>query len=337
MDQINQPSMINDKSIWSRFMDFFIVPSKFVQEVGARRQAQLLASMTLAIGTLNLIGVLFTPADSTDRIPSLLILSTLLYFAYGLSRSKYYYVGSWVVVIAVSFTGFYSASAPDANVQGSLLTFLPLAFALGLGLLSQLGLVILVVANILISFMLPVFSPTISMSTAVGPAGILMTLGALLLIVNAVRISIEKTRRETLTKANKELLILQEGLEKRVAERTRALETTAEVSRSLSTILNRAELVKEVVEQVQNAFGYYHAHIYFLEADTLVMAGGTGEAGATMLASGHTVQKGRGLVGRAAENNDIVLVSDTSIEEGWLPQHSPARNKSGSRYSYCGR
>jgi GAF domain-containing protein len=49
------------------------------------------------------------------------------------------------------------------------------------------------------------------------------------------------------------------------------------------------------------------------------MAGGTGEAGRVMLERRHKIPKGRGLVGRAAESNQIVLVPDTSRDPGWLP------------------
>ncbi len=103
--------------------------------------------------------------------------------------------------------------------------------------------------------------------------------------------------------------------------RTRALETSTEVSRRLSTILDREQLAGEVVRQVQSAFNYYHAHIYVVDEATrdLVMAGGTGEAGRMMLSSGHRIPAGRGLTGRAAAANAVVLVPDVSQEEGWLP------------------
>ncbi len=111
------------------------------------------------------------------------------------------------------------------------------------------------------------------------------------------------------------------GLEQRVADRTKALATSTEVSRRLSTILNEKELVTEVVNQVQNAFDYYHTQIYFYDEanENLVLAGGTGEAGEKMLAQGHKISKGRGLVGRAAESNETLLVSDTLQNPDWLP------------------
>jgi nitrate/nitrite-specific signal transduction histidine kinase len=118
-----------------------------------------------------------------------------------------------------------------------------------------------------------------------------------------------------------ELKQILQSLEQRVADRTQALKLSGEVSRRLSTILMPSELVSEVVKLVQEAFNYYHVHIYLYDEaqEFLVMRGGTGEAGQQMLERGHKIPSGKGLVGRAAQTGTAVLVSDTSQNPDWLP------------------
>jgi GAF domain-containing protein/HAMP domain-containing protein len=113
------------------------------------------------------------------------------------------------------------------------------------------------------------------------------------------------------------------SLEQRVISRTHRLEIAASLSEHLSAILNLEELLAEVVNQVKESFGYYHAHIYLLDEaqQKLTVAAGTGEAGAEMKARGHSIPLNAptSLVARAARTGQIVKIDNVREAPDWLP------------------
>lgn len=144
--------------------------------------------------------------------------------------------------------------------------------------------------------------------------------GLAIYVLNSIlRYAIEAVNRQA--SLSEQLEEEQRLLEKRISERTRSLALTAEVGRSLSNILDRNQLLFEVVDQIQTAFGYYHVHIYLLDEaqQNLLMAGGTGETGKALLIGRHKIAEGKGLVGRAAIMNIPILVPDVSKDKNWLP------------------
>lgn len=118
-----------------------------------------------------------------------------------------------------------------------------------------------------------------------------------------------------------ELQTFTQSLEQRVAERTRVIEASVEVSRALSGILELTILVQEVVDQIRAAFDYYYVQIYLFNEtqDKLILAAGSGEMGNAMLAAGHSLSPNQGIVGQAASGNKHVLVQDVALDDRWQP------------------
>src|SRR5512138_785997 len=112
-------------------------------------------------------------------------------------------------------------------------------------------------------------------------------------------------------------------LEKRVAERTKALSSVAEVSTAVSTILETDKLLQQVVDLTKERFNFYHAHIYLLNeaGDTLVLASGAGEVGHQMVGEGRSISLDReqSLVARAAREKKGVTVNDVTTAPDFLP------------------
>ncbi len=105
-----------------------------------------------------------------------------------------------------------------------------------------------------------------------------------------------------------------DSLEERVKARTHRLETMANLGSQLTSIFDVDQLLNVVVNQIRDQFGYYYAQAYLLDTDTnsLKLAGATGVAGQSLLAQGHTISVGRGMVGKAAQSRSVVLSSNLS-------------------------
>jgi PAS domain S-box-containing protein len=117
--------------------------------------------------------------------------------------------------------------------------------------------------------------------------------------------------------------------------RTAQLQTAAEVSRAASSILNLDELIRQVVNLVQERFGLYYVGLFLVDetgdwsgepGKWAVLRAGSGEAGRQMLEAGHKLEiGGNSMIGWCAANRQARIALDVGeeavrFENPWLPE-----------------
>jgi len=108
-----------------------------------------------------------------------------------------------------------------------------------------------------------------------------------------------------------------------LARRATELETVAEVSRAVTTILDRDEMLQSAADLIKQRFNRYHAHIYLLDEmrGSLVLTAGADQIGRHMTARGHAIRLAHtnSLVARAARTQQSVISNDVTQEPDYLP------------------
>jgi PAS domain S-box-containing protein len=112
-------------------------------------------------------------------------------------------------------------------------------------------------------------------------------------------------------------------IEALLSRRAAELETVAQVSNAVTTILEMDELLQTVVDLTKEQFNLYHAHVYlFDEAENvLVLAAGAGEVGQKLLAQKWNIplEKEASLVASSARNRVAVMENDVTLSPSYFP------------------
>lgn len=121
-----------------------------------------------------------------------------------------------------------------------------------------------------------------------------------------------------------ELAQEQASLEQRVQQRTSEIErrlvqlrTAAEISRSVTSMLDPEELLQRVVELIHERNNYYYVGVFLVDErrEYAVLMAGTGEAGQRMLATGHRLQVGgSSMIGWCTSNRQARIALDVGAE-----------------------
>jgi GAF domain-containing protein len=136
----------------------------------------------------------------------------------------------------------------------------------------------------------------------------------LFLAIGTIETSLEAERetRRKVTLVNQDLESIRRSLEERVnertldlARRTRYLQTTADVSRAVLSILEPARLQQTVVDLICERFELYYVGLFLVDSTgaTAVLKAGSGEAARAMIARNHRIQIGQGMVGWCIANS----------------------------------
>jgi signal transduction histidine kinase/FixJ family two-component response regulator len=133
----------------------------------------------------------------------------------------------------------------------------------------------------------------------------------------------------TLEDKIRELEALKHEIQDSLEWRTRQVETSTQIAQEIAAAPALDVLFRSVVNLVQRRFGYYHAHVYTVEGENLVMQEGTGDAGRMMKQVNHKIplNAARSLVARAARTGEAILVPDVTVDKRWLPNLLLAETK----------
>ncbi len=303
-----------------------------ITDAGEYRKARLLVIVSFilsgGIGVLVSILLFIAPQEILEYLPVLISSVGINVLAYLLGRSRYYRLGSWLLLTGLALTGYALIPLRPEDVVDQISATLPIAFVIGSLLFSAPEFVIFVFINAAIIFMMPNFVPALETPLMTAQSVIYIILGSIVLVVTTLRNNTERDRLSEASRANQALKAIQDELEAHIAERTSKLvektsqmRASAEITRRAATLQNPAELLEQVVALISSEFKLHQVGIFLNAEDgesTVFQASSSAE-GRKMIEAGFRLKIGQqGIVGAVAADKKVRIARDVDKSTEFL-------------------
>ncbi|MDX1377861.1 MAG: GAF domain-containing protein, partial [Anaerolineales bacterium] len=248
---------------------------------------------------------------------------------------KLYRVGAYFISFGFTSIPYFTLYNGTANsVDTALASTVPIALILASAILSQRGFLILVIATIAATGSIRVYTDPIFINDPLfnygRTIGTISSLGIILVGITAFRASVERARVKEVQDINTELKELTANLEQRVDERTAELEAAnqrtsqratklqaiTQLSEAIAELKDPDELFPAVTTLISERFGFYHVGIFLVDSEKgfAVLQSANSEGGQVMLARGHRLALGTGVVGYSAQTGQPRIALDVGSD-----------------------
>ena len=323
MNPMNQPNTPT-RSVWQRLT----APHSSIQEVGEKRRATLIASVSLVFFPLLVSAAVFgyvaRESGSMSQVGTtqIIILAVISLFIYFLARTPYHRLGSVIFSLTLILSTVFLALNETTSELGNVLySLLPIMFILGIALFNQRGMWLLFGATMLGMAVIAYVARDFEFRIIVQSIGTTASMAILAILVVRFRDVLETDRLSELATINQELNQIKNDLEQRVTQRTSELsvstgeleeantvnvrrvkqfEAITRVSRDISSTKDLEELLPLICRAISDQFGYYHAGIFLNDesGEFTILRAANSPGGGRMLARGHKLKIGaQGIVG----------------------------------------
>jgi len=322
------------KPFRQRLWDGLTAPSSLITETGDQRSARLAASFLFII-------TLFISIGGLARIPRLGLIGAFsggigfslfpTLFAYVISRTRWYRAAIFIFSISFASTAYQSivAQGADANFSLLVLLYVPLSLIVASSFLSPWAVFLLTGLNVGFLYSTRFFGAPVPEGLA-AEAGIITVTGLVLIALTNFRNNLESDRLKEVRSINRELEDLTTNLEQRVNDRTAELEKAnkqtssraaqlqaiTELSEAIAQLQDLGELFNSATNLISARFGFYHVGIFLVDSErqNAIMQASNSAGGQKMLARGHRLKLGTGVVGFAAQTGQPRIALDVGAD-----------------------